>query len=66
MLKELILHYKKGIMFAVPSKALAISCADQLLQLADRDQEVKQVISCPAHSGESIENRLIGLETTKI
>jgi len=65
MLKELILHYKKGIMFAVPSKALAISCADQLLQLADRDQEVKQVISCPAHSGESIGNRLIGLETTK-
>ena len=65
MLKELILHYKKEIMFAVPSKALAISCADQLLQLADRDQEVKQVISDPARSGQSIENRLIGLETTK-
>jgi hypothetical protein len=65
MLKELILHYKKEIMFAVPSKALAISCADQLLQLADRDPEVKQVISDPARSGQSIENRLIGLETTK-
>jgi superfamily II DNA/RNA helicase len=65
MLKELIIHYKKGIMFAVPSKALAISCADQLSQLADRDQEVKQVISGPASFGQSIENRLIGLETTK-
>ena len=65
MLKELILHYKKGIMFAVPSKALAVGYANQLLQLADRDQDVKQVILGPAHSGQSIENRLKGLEATK-
>jgi helicase len=65
MLKELILHYKKGIMFAVPSKALAVNCADQLLQLADRDQDVKQVILGPTLSGQTIENRLKGLEATK-
>ena len=65
MLKELILHYKKGIMFAVPSKALAVNYADQLLQLADRDQDVKQVIVGPTLSGQSIENRLKGLEATK-
>jgi len=58
MLRELILHYKKGIMFAVPSKALAVSYADQLLQLADRDQDVKQVIVGPTLSSQSIENRL--------
>jgi replicative superfamily II helicase len=65
MLKELILRYKKGIMFAVPSKALAVSYADQLLQLADRDQDIKQVIVGPTLSGQSIENRLKGLEATK-
>ena len=31
MLKELILHYKKGILFAVPTKALAVGYADQLI-----------------------------------
>ena len=36
-----------------------------LLQLADRDQDVKQVILGPTHSGQSIENRLKGLEATK-
>jgi len=65
MLKELILRYKKGIMFAVPSKALAVSYADQLRQLVDKDQDVKQVILNPTHSGQSIENRLKGLEATK-
>ena len=65
MLKELILHYKKGIMFAVPSKALAVDYANQLLQLVDRDQDVKQVILSPTHSGQSIENRLKGLEATQ-
>jgi len=65
MLKELILHYKKGIMFAVPSKALAVDYANQLLQLVDRDQDVKQVILSPTHSGQSIENKLKGLEATQ-
>jgi hypothetical protein len=64
-LKELMLHYKKGIMFAVPSKTLAVSYANHLLQLVDRDQDVKQVILGPTHSGQSIENRLKGLEATK-
>ena len=65
MLKELILHYKKGILFAVPTKALAVGYADHLLQLADRDQDVKQVILSPTCSVQSIENRLKGLEATK-
>jgi helicase len=63
-LKELMLHYKKGIMFAVPSKTLAVSYANHLLQLVDRDQDVKQVILGPTHSGQSIENRLIVLAST--
>ena len=65
MLKELILHFKKGIMFAVPSKALAVGYANQLLQLVDRDQDVKQAILSPTHFGQSIENRLKGLEATQ-
>ena len=65
MLKELILRYKKGIMFAVPSKAMAVSYADQLLQLANRDKLVEQVIAGPSQSGQSVENRLKGLEATK-
>ena len=65
MLKELILHYKKGILFAVPTKALAVSYAIQLFQLADRYHDVKQVILGPTDSGQSIENRLKGLEATK-
>ena len=65
MLKELIQRYKKGIMFAVPSKALAVSYANQLLQLVERDQVVKQAILGPTHYGQSIDSRLKRLEATQ-
>jgi len=40
--KELVLRYQKGIMFAVPSKALALSYANRLSQLINRDQESRK------------------------
>jgi replicative superfamily II helicase len=63
--KELVLRYQKGIMFAVPSKALALSYANRLSQLINRDQEVKKVILGRDHSTKSIEDRLKGLEPTR-
>lgn len=65
MLKELVLRYKKGILFAVPSKALALSYASRLCHLIDRDQDIRKVILGQTHSGQSIEDRLKGLEATR-
>jgi len=65
MFKEIVLRYQKGIMFAVPSKALALSYANCLWKLIDRDQDIKNAILGPNHSGQSIEDRLKGLEATR-
>ncbi len=64
-LKELLLRYKKGVMFAVPSKALAIGYASRLSQLIDRDAEVRELMMGQTHSGLSIEDRLKALEATR-
>jgi helicase len=65
MLKELVLRYKQGIMFALPSRSLTLSYASRLCQLIDKDPEVKKVMVDQIHSSLSIEDRLKGLEATK-
>jgi superfamily II DNA/RNA helicase len=64
-LKELLLRYKKGVMFAVPSKALAIGYASRLSRLIDRDTELRKLVTGPIHSSLAIEDRLGALEPTR-
>jgi len=64
-LKELLLRYRNGIMFAVPTKALTFDYASRLRQLIDRDAEVRKVMADQTHAGLSIEDRLKGLEATR-
>jgi hypothetical protein len=64
-LRELLVRYKRAIMFAVPSKALAISYASRLSQLMDIDAEVRELMIGRSRSSLAVEDRLKGLEPTR-
>ena len=63
-LKELVLRYRRGIMFAVPTKRLACGYARCLCELVDQDPEVREAMLAQARCN-LLEERLRGLETTR-
>lgn len=64
MLREIVLRYKMGIMFAVPSKPLATDYARRLCALMNKDGEVRQALLEQIRS-ESAEEKLSALEPTR-